>query len=589
MPLQRRRPASPPIGRLALGLTLFLTWTATQADLAPQAGFSDIEPIDFSLQREGPTLRYRSSQARIFYSFQPAEVPGGDPASMPLFVFFNGGPGCPTCEGLLSSNTAPRAMFPYPWGPTGWTENTAANPHSWARLGNLLYVDPATTGYSYNLDPGVQRGSQTSALYDAQNFNPYIDAAQMVRVVLRFLRAHPALGHNPVVLVGESYGGTRVTTMQNLMLNYRRYGAGTDVYRDTALMREIQAYLDAYYNKAPGTIHSPAAIARQFGRQILIEPQLTGAYQSQITGDLFEAPGSIIHQLAAASGKTFVPCGDGCQPMEHAIRFVSSALYRSPYDTRLTVVNEGLLMFWFGLRTVLVPTMSELMAYDLTQVPGLYADSRDHAYHLKIPADPLQSTLGLANIPPGQRAWFEVLPQVIAAGEAAAADLGDPGLSGPTFAEAFGGLHEPDQHYVSCPPMGAYNAFYSNSAITQGYLIDPESPRYGRLFLENLPLVRTLITDARHDLMIYPDALPPSLARYTDLVKTSTVQRPCPDCDATIAVEYQPSAAARLRLAFPRTQAIWFPRYQDAGHSVAAGMPKKLVDDVEAWMAGSKP
>ena len=49
--------------------------------------------------------------------------------------------------------------------------------------------------------------------FNTKNFNSLTDAAQVIRVLLRFLLAHPDLTGNEVILVGESYGGTRVSTM----------------------------------------------------------------------------------------------------------------------------------------------------------------------------------------------------------------------------------------------------------------------------------------------------------------------------------------------------------------------------------------
>jgi len=582
--------------------------------LATEAGFSDVERIGFSFQREGPTLNFTSSRAEVFYSFQLADQ---TPATKPLFVFFNGGPGCPTCEGLLSSNTARNSIYPTPWGPTGWLDSSSPNPDSWTRIGNLLYIDAPTTGFSYNIAE-VPKGRSNAHLYDAQNYNPYIDAAQMVRVLLRFLRAHPTIRNNPVVLVGESYGGTRVSLMLNLLQNYRRYGTGGDVYVDKELAREVQSFLDLRPGATPGRVYTAADIAQQFGRQILIQPQLTGAYQSDITGALYEKPGSVIYALAADKDKTFTPCASGCNPAEHAIRFVVNDLDLSPYDTRRPIVgknlidnlrSEAFLTAWMWIHFAFVGPPSEVLEFDLTAIDQLYVNKRGgvdpstgaawYAYDRKYPQDPWSTTPNLAGIPPTARPWFEVLPQVNALGQALLADQGIAGAAwGSPLMTVFGVPADTnkDAIYNSCPPMDAYNAFYSNSATRSAehperYDISPESPRYGRLFIENLPQVKTMITDARRDLIIYSPALAPSLERYSELVKTAVARHGCTDakCDGTIEVEYQPTAVTKLRKVFPGHQTIWFPHYEDSGHSVAAGMPDKFLNDVAAWMAGSKP
>jgi len=49
-------------------------------------------------------------------------------------------------------------------------------------------------------------------------FDVHADAADFVWTLLGFLDAHPSLGASPIVIVGESYGGTRAIAMVSLML-----------------------------------------------------------------------------------------------------------------------------------------------------------------------------------------------------------------------------------------------------------------------------------------------------------------------------------------------------------------------------------
>jgi len=609
----RQRQGLSALAAIALGLYLSIGAADTQLKpLLPEAGYSDVEQIQFALQRPGARLVYTSSRAEIFYNFHPAEQ---DPAGKPLFVFFNGGPGCPTCEGLLSTNTGPRSMHPQPWGPTPPEASTSLNPDSWTSMGNLLYIDAPATGYSYNLHPTPRLFWPTlitSGLYDAQNFNPYIDAAQMVRVLLRFLSAHPAIRDNPVVLVGESYGGTRVTTMLNLLLNYHRYGdRGTDIYVDPQLALEVQRYLDQRYRKRKGWVYPPRVIAKQFGRQILIQPQLTGANQSEVTGDMYEEPNSPIDQLAWRKGKVFERCIDApdapCNKAEHAIRFVMFDLDISPYHTQRLMQNkengyvdsEAWVTIWTWARLFTTGPATELLHFDVTQIDGLYIANRAFRdadtgiywspYNLRIPLSDSTSIPEPNTLPGTERAWIEAMPQLITDARAQYDEtVADASSFGRFFFDQFGLGLPPNLNYVSCPPLGVYHAFYRNSATAAHFDITPESVRYGELFLGNLPFVKTMITNADLDLMIYSPALTPSLRRY-DLVKSADAHSDCADCDGTIEINYQRTAFAKLGHLFPRRQTIWFPRYRNAGHAVSASMPRKLIEDVAAWMAGTKP
>ena len=160
-------------------------------------------------------------------------------------------------------------------------------------MGNLLYLDAPLTGYAYNFLPeGV---SAPEAEFTLKNCNPFIDAAQVLRVLLRFLKNHPLIRNNPVILVGESYGGTRTTVMLNMMLFYRNYrpesrgdeylpGRGFGKRNSGSSGRGIPGN-----QRAPRSRGSGPSIR---GASIMIEPQLTGKYQSELTGIAFEKPGS---------------------------------------------------------------------------------------------------------------------------------------------------------------------------------------------------------------------------------------------------------------------------------------------------------
>ena len=249
------------------------------------------------------------------YSFHPADR---HPSLKPLFVFFNGGPGCSTSEGLLSLNTSPVTLD---------KERTHGkfikeNPNSWTEVGNLLYLDAPNTGFSYNLLRRASDPKRRAAEFGAKNFNPFIDAAQFIRLLLRFLAVHPSLQANPVIIVGESYGGVRAETMLNLVLFYSSYGDGSRIYRDSALAKEIEQHLEKVFPGESLRPFPPATIARQFNRQVLIAPLLAGIYQDDVAGELYEREGSPIYRIAAETGKKYTPCpepssagdGESCIP-----------------------------------------------------------------------------------------------------------------------------------------------------------------------------------------------------------------------------------------------------------------------------------
>ncbi|MGB9006538.1 MAG: hypothetical protein WCB96_12510, partial [Candidatus Aminicenantales bacterium] len=285
---------------LMLFLALFIVaWPAPGAEAAPQAlqheaGFMSIEPVTFYFHYGSYSNRLvlTSSQARIWYSFQVADQDG--PVT-PIFIFFNGGPGSATSCGLMSMNTGRYTLDNrLDQGGNVFIPNSI----SWTSLGHLLYIDAREAGFSYNLMNQVNDDGKRFQEFNAQNFNSFFDAADFIRVLLRFMESHPALRSRPVVIVGESYGGTRATAMLHLLLNYRDYGNGKEVYQDPALSQEIQNHLEAVFPEYAGRAVPAEVIARQFGHQVLIQPTVSFGYQLEIQDEMFRQPGSPLYKIA---------------------------------------------------------------------------------------------------------------------------------------------------------------------------------------------------------------------------------------------------------------------------------------------------
>lgn len=222
------------------------------APIVAKSGFIDIEPISY-VRHNVPDV---SSSARLFYSFQPAD---SDPHLAPTFVFFNGGPGYATTMGLLARGTAPMTI-----GTPEDSSALVANPWSWTQLGNLLYIDTRQAGYSYSTLPDPSDVGAREFENRASNFNDYLDAADLVRVMLRVLAATPGVQENPVVLVGESFGGVRATLMLEFLLEHDNLRGGT-WYNDPTLADEVADH----YAAIGASYGDPRD---QFAAQVLIQP-----------------------------------------------------------------------------------------------------------------------------------------------------------------------------------------------------------------------------------------------------------------------------------------------------------------------------
>lgn len=188
-------------------------------DVRPEAGFYELPAAEVMWQGT-PTS---TSTARMWYAFQPAREA---PESAPLVVFVNGGPGAATSSGLMSMNIGERAVDTESSPPA-----VVDNPWAWTEFANLLFVDARGTGFSYEI------GASPTSNVDQ-------DAADILRVALRFMSTHPLVRAQRVVFVGESYGGLRVAAIANLIWGQDELATGLapDQFVDGALSDELAQF-----------------------------------------------------------------------------------------------------------------------------------------------------------------------------------------------------------------------------------------------------------------------------------------------------------------------------------------------------------
>jgi hypothetical protein len=361
------------------------------AQTQPEAGFCLLEEIDFYFHTNSyfNRLPLRSSQARLWRVFQPADK---DPASKPLFVFYNGGPGGATSAGLFSANTGRNAISVNSQTGEG---SIITNPHSWTRVGNLLYIDSRTAGFSYSLMDNPQDDTLRQAEWDAQNYNAFTDATDFVRVVLRFLAAHPSIQKNPVVFAVESYGGIRSLVMLHLLLYYQDYGNGKAVYQDPALVQEIQNHYDTIFPEYAGQTVPPSVIAGQFGHQVLIQPAITRYYQRLVAAEMLEAPGSILDELAEETGVPYIRYKDQPWARENPTPFnimnnVYEYLAQINRDPYFYSKPDGFFNGFFkeaANQLTHYDALNSMTGVDAAEIPELYASARQQAYKIKFLED----------------------------------------------------------------------------------------------------------------------------------------------------------------------------------------------------------
>lgn len=291
----------------------------------------------------------------MFYSFVPAAE---HPERAPLLVFFNGGPGGATTSVLLPYGTGPFTLDPA--APTDAAP--VANDASYARFANLLYVDARSTGFSYDLalpDPLACQGS-------SGKFH-VADAADFIYLLLEFLDTHKALRNNPVVIAGESYGGTRAALMLYMLHNYTLTSDSTGVMSvaPSWLQEKVQAHLDLAFPTHAGVPRAPHEVAEQFGWQLLIQPSIFGTRQRDYQSPL------------AARDPDLVPI------------FIAPSV-RDVYDVRLTQ-QQAASIGEHAARSMRNPGHLEtLLGVDLSSITGLAPPARGPSFRSFSRADPAE-------------------------------------------------------------------------------------------------------------------------------------------------------------------------------------------------------
>lgn len=503
-----------------------------------ESGFIALESVEFSLKSRGD----KTGRAMMWYNFQPADE---NPEEKPLFVFYNGGPGSASAIVFLY-NTAKRTAD-QAFSEEGFAENES----SWTQLGNLLYIDARQTGFSYGLIDDPEDAISRSGYFSSSNFSVFVDAADFIRVILRFLKSHPVLESNPVFLAGESYGGTRSTAILNILLNVADYAENNRKFYDETLFDEIAAHFHKIDPSVTG-MPSKEVVAKQFGRQILIQPLIAGQEQFDAEGELLERSDSPLYTVQEETGIEYAPCtSDQCDKYYRALTYIQRAgrdiySYRRPSNWLFDYTDAG------TAKMLQMPMFAEFILNDPTKINGLYAENRKGAfrygssnrYARNIAADPASGSLP------------EVEKLIM---KARLEQRSAKPLSTGNLESVFGTLPDYDEYFVDLN-YEINTTFYSAS-------ISPYDTINGEMFLENIKTIKTFITQAEEDIIIYAKGIPESLKGFSGVSGVTLEEN-------SFTVDFSDGQSVL----------VTFPFYPESSHSVAINQPAKFFNDVKDWL-----
>ncbi len=570
-------------------LAFLLCWSIIYAgeSIKDHSDFYEIDPVRYYFHNGSyySRIHHTTSRAQMWYTFLKADK---EAVNKPLFVFFNGGPGSGTTCGLLGFYTGRKTLDNRIFG---GGDKYIDNPYSWTKIGNLLYIDARCTGFSYGLlNPGVDRNvGNLSMEFTGKNFNSYIDAADYIRVLLKFLADRPAIQKNPVVIVGESYGGVRTTLMMHILLNYRTYGDGSDIYQDTALASLIQNHYNMVFPEYANQTVPPATIIKQFGAQILIQPAID-RYQNEEEVNLLEQEGSIVYQIAEEVNETFTPCTTpDCNRIGTIYDFIEEIAGRDLYGCHKPL---GWTDSFFNKGAQLVSNsnhFSDITGTDVKNIADMYAAQRSQGYKYfwQGPEDTnhpvnhsqLERDLSLLTAKE-QYIYKSKLNRYLSDRK---------GMAASDFPSIFGSLQPWDVYYLPLNYDANYSYHYYTASVIRAYQSYSYNPLTGHKFLQNLIHVKTFITNAKYDLVVYTNALPLAFRHHTDVIQESLHLKNEPvqaERPGLIQVRYVNGAFNLPENIGIRT--IRFPLYTNSSHPVSLTEPEEFYNDVKEWLQEGK-
>lgn len=152
------------------------------------------------------------------------------PASDPIVLWLNGGPGCSSLLGLLTE------LGPFT---INAEHDIIENKFAWNKHANIIFLEsPAGVGFSYAVDGSVVANDDSTANQNHQ-------------ALRSFFKKFPQFHGRPLYLTGESYGGVYLPTLASLVdqdseLNLKGVAIGNG-YLDANLLSESLIFFSYHH------------------------------------------------------------------------------------------------------------------------------------------------------------------------------------------------------------------------------------------------------------------------------------------------------------------------------------------------------
>ncbi|KAL8236918.1 hypothetical protein R6Q59_017999 [Mikania micrantha] len=164
--------------------------------------------IDFAHYSGYVTVNEESGRALFYWITEATE----EPASKPLVLWLNGGPGCSSIAFGMAEEVGPFHV-----NKDG--KSVYLNPYSWNTVANLLFLDsPVGVGYSY---------SNTSS--DIFSNGDERTAADALQFLLNWLQRFPQYKGRDFYITGESYAGHYVPQLSQAIVRYNKANPGSPI------------------------------------------------------------------------------------------------------------------------------------------------------------------------------------------------------------------------------------------------------------------------------------------------------------------------------------------------------------------------